>query len=81
MASVSRSIDHGNWVFALSTYASENGWRAIPETTNTANRKQSTEGRWTEYEKLDDITMSELKAGLFGRRRLGCLQKRLTRLR
>ena len=26
VASVSQRIDHGNWIFALSTDASENGW-------------------------------------------------------
>ena len=68
VASVSRNIDHGNWKFTLSTDASGFGWGAVLETSNTESRKQSTGGRWNEYEKLDHINVLEMKAGLFGLR-------------
>ena len=66
VASVSRNIDHGNWIFTLSTDASENGW--VLEAIDTESRLQSTGGRWNEYEKLDHINVLEMKAGLFGLR-------------
>ena len=68
VGSISRSINHGNCSFTLSTDASENGWGAVLDLINLENSDKSTGGRWTADEKLDHINVLELKAGLFGLR-------------
>ena len=61
-----RHVDHGPFVYSLTTDASEEGWGAVFESLPVNGDQQSSGGRWTIEEKLDHINVLELKAGLLG---------------